>query len=155
MEGDMPAVDAFEYNMNSFMSHKMLLAGNLISSLCGLFIAITFLQSGLNKLADYSGNKSYFNAVFEKTFMRSMTGFLLPVVMLLELISGIGCIIGIVVMWGWWNPYLLGYSLALSAFALLCLLSGQRIAKDYAGAASLASYFIVAILGLFGFAIAW
>ena len=37
----------------------------------------------------------------------------------------------------------------LSAIALIFLLIGQRLAKDYAGAMSLAVYFIITILGVY------
>jgi diacylglycerol kinase len=36
----------------------------------------------------------------------------------------------------------------MSGFALLCLLAGQRLAKDYAGAAVVAAYFAVAVIGV-------
>lgn len=155
MENDMPAVDAFEYNMNSFLASKMLFACTLIAALCGLFLAVTFLQSGFNKVRDYSGNRSYFASVFEKTFLRSVSGMLLPVIMVLEILSGLGMLTGTVLMYCYLNPNILGYSLALSALTLIMLLTGQRIAKDYAGAASLTGYFIISILGLFGYALAW
>jgi putative oxidoreductase len=35
-------------------------------------------------------------------------------------------------------------------FTRFCLLLGQRLAKDYAGAASLTGYFLVAMLGIIG-----
>jgi hypothetical protein len=37
----------------------------------------------------------------------------------------------------------------LSAISLIFLLIGQRLAKDYAGAMTLAVYFIVSIMGLY------
>jgi hypothetical protein len=37
---------------------------------------------------------------------------------------------------------------SLAGVALLCLLVGQRLAKDYAGAAVIAAYFVVALIGL-------
>ena len=42
---------------------------------------------------------------------------------------------------------LLGVS--LSAITLIFLLIGQRLAKDYAGAMSLAVYFIITLLGVY------
>jgi hypothetical protein len=40
---------------------------------------------------------------------------------------------------------------ALAGVALLCLLLGQRLAKDYAGAAVVAAYFAVALIGILTF----
>jgi len=37
----------------------------------------------------------------------------------------------------------------LSAITLIFLLVGQRLAKDYAGAMSLAVYFIISIVGVY------
>jgi len=38
---------------------------------------------------------------------------------------------------------------ALSAVSLIFLLIGQRLAKDYAGAMTLAVYFIICLFGLY------
>ena len=43
--------------------------------------------------------------------------------------------------------------LSLSALNICLLFAGQRIAKDYAGAAVLAAYFAVALIGLYLFSI--
>jgi hypothetical protein len=43
---------------------------------------------------------------------------------------------------------LASFGLAVAGLALLCLLVGQRLAKDYAGAAVVAAYFAVALIGL-------
>jgi hypothetical protein len=40
------------------------------------------------------------------------------------------------------------YGAELSALSIIMLFFGQRIAKDYAGAATLVGYFIVCILGI-------
>ena len=40
---------------------------------------------------------------------------------------------------------------AFANVALLCLLLGQRMAKDYAGAAVVAAYFAVALIGILTF----
>ena len=41
------------------------------------------------------------------------------------------------------------YGIELSALCLIFLLFGQRLAKDYTGAMTLAVYFIITILGLY------
>jgi hypothetical protein len=55
-----------------------------------------------------------------------------------------------VLFFSWRHP---GFNLAslgigLAGIALLSLMIGQRLAKDYAGAAVVAAYFAVALLGL-------
>ncbi len=148
MEGDMPAADAFEYGMNSFMDFKMMLIGTLVSVLCGLFLAVTFTQSSLDKLTDYKGNKAYFSSVFEKTFLKNASGILLPVITAMEFLAALALIIGIICKFCCADSRILIIGLALSALSLICLLTGQRIAKDYAGAASLTTYFLIAVVGL-------
>jgi putative oxidoreductase len=44
------------------------------------------------------------------------------------------------------------YGLAISALSLIFLLIGQRLAKDYAGAMTLAVYFTINILGFLALA---
>jgi len=41
----------------------------------------------------------------------------------------------------------------LGFFVLICLFLGQRIAKDYAGAASLVSYMVFLIISMFVYAL--
>jgi putative oxidoreductase len=150
MENDMPAADAFESMMNSitFPVSKFLWVMALVAILCGLFLGITFVQSSLNKMFDYKGNKSYFQSVFEKTFLKNAAGILLPVITVLEFLSGLSLVIGIVITICCLYSGILVIGLTLSAFSLICLLTGQRIAKDYAGAASLTTYFLIAMTGL-------
>jgi hypothetical protein len=72
---------------------------------------------------------------------------LLSVVTVIELSAGAMCGVGVVMLflgkpvWG-----LVG--LSISCLALVSLFAGQRIVKDYAGAATLATYFGVALVGL-------
>jgi hypothetical protein len=61
---------------------------------------------------------------------------------LLSLIGAVMLIVSGCVAW-------IQYGLYLAALAFLMLFFGQRLAKDYAGAASLAIYFGVVLLGLF------
>ena len=150
MENDQPAADAFESMMGSieFPLSKYLFGMALVAILCGLFLCITFTQSCLNKLFDFKWNKSYFQSVFEKTFLKNSAGLLLVIMTLMELLSGLGLAVGIVVAFCCFDTTILFTGLGLSALSLICLLTGQRIAKDYAGAASLTTYFLIAIAGL-------
>ena len=144
----MPVADVFAGNAAELLRTFLVMA--IIAFLCSAFLAVTFLQSALNKIADYNGNRDYFKAQFGKTPLRHFTGLLLPVVTILELMSGLFCVIGMIMVplkgeTSWMIP-----GCASCAITIIFLLLGQRIAKDYAGAASLTGYFIVAILGLVG-----
>ena len=120
----------------------------LIARLMALaFFAILFLQSSLDKITDRKGNLEYLNSVFAKSPLKNSVGFLFPVITLLELAAGTCCAIGALLL-GLGNSVVGTIGLLLSCSALLCLFFGQRVANDYAGAASLAAYFAVALLGL-------
>ncbi len=144
----MPVADVFAGSAAELLRTFLVMA--VIAFLCCGFLAVTFLQSAINKIADYNGNREYFKAQFSQSPLRHLSGFLLPIITLLELLSGIFCLTGMIMVLinGETSWMILGC--ATAAFTIICLLFGQRVAKDYAGAASLTGYFIVAILGLVG-----
>lgn len=112
------------------------------------FFAVLFLQSGLDKVLDRKGNLAWMVPHFEKSPFKGQVPFMLSMLTILEVATGLMALLGAADMafdlgWG-----LARYSLWLAAFTLLCLFAGQRLAKDYAGAASLAGYFAVALIGI-------
>ena len=112
-----------------------------------VFFAILFLQSSLDKIFDRKGNLDYFAQQFSKSPLKNFSALLLSVMLLLEFSSGIFCLLGSAVIWiDYARIGVIG--LLLSCLSLLCLFFGQRLAKDYAGAVSIATYFVLAILGL-------
>ena len=114
-----------------------------------LFLTITFLQSGLDKMLDWNGNVSWLKSHFEKTFLGKMVPALVAVVLIVEVIAGILCVAGIYQILVNNDELLALYGAILSCIALLMLLFGQRIAKDYEGAKTIAIYFIPAIFAVF------
>ncbi len=117
-----------------------------------LFMAILFLQSGLDKVFNFKGNKGYIQSVFEKTFLSKFSSLLFLSITVLEIATGLLALAGSAQMFLHQVEDLALFSLLLSAVSLLSLFAGQRIAKDYGGAAGIVPYFIVAILGLYLFA---
>lgn len=115
--------------------------------LIGVFFSILFLQSGLDKVFNFNGNRSYIASVFEKTFLKDISFLLFIAIMMLETAAGLLSAVGTVYLFAG-NDILLLWGLKLSALSLLCLFLGQRIAKDYAGAAGLVSYFLLAVFGI-------
>lgn len=116
----------------------------------GLVLAVVFIQSGIDKIADYRGNYDWLNGHFSKTFLRKTVGLLLPLLTLMELAGGLHCAAGAVTLF---LKYDSGYFLLLTGHvivlaALACLMLGQRVAKDYAGAASLTGYILITLFGL-------
>ena len=114
-----------------------------------LFLIITFLQSGLDKISDWSGNLSWLKEHFAKTWLRNVVPLLLAMVLLSETISGTLCAIGIYQILALGSSSLAFYGAIVSCISLLMLLFGQRLAKDYEGAKTIAVYFIPAIFLVF------
>ena len=125
------------------------LVTNLPELLILLFIAITFLQSGLDKATDWSGNIGWLKGHFEKTFMGGMVPLMVGIILVLEVIAGL------LALWGIYSIYSTGdksialYASVLAAITLLMLLFGQRVAKDYAGAFTITGYFMVVVFGVY------
>lgn len=113
-----------------------------------LFLAITFLQSGYDKIADWKGNVGWLKSHFANTFLGNKVPFSLGIILILEIIAGILALAGI---WFLFNDSkeIALYAGIVSCVTLLFLLFGQRIAKDYDGARTIVIYFIPAIFLVF------
>ncbi|NDV42128.1 DoxX family protein [Flagellimonas sediminis] len=107
-----------------------------------VFLTITFLQSGLDKLLDWKGNVGWLTGHFSKTLFKSGVPLLLGVIMVLEMLSGILCGVGIFQFAIDGESSIGLYGSILSAITLLMLLLGQRVAKDYEGAKTIVIYLI-------------
>ena len=115
------------------------------------FVLITFLQSGIDKITDWNGNVAYIKSVFEKTFLAKFSTFLLAIIAFAEVVVGVLAIVGIYQILVHQDTFYGLLALVLSAKVLLALLLGQRIAKDYAGAMTIAVYFGVVLFGVYVF----
>lgn len=113
------------------------------------FLAITFLQSGLDKLFDWKGNVSWLKEHFSKTFMAHVVPLNVAIVLILEILAGILSVLGIYQLIANNNKTLGLYGAIVSCIVLLMLLFGQRVAKDYDGARTIAIYFVPAIFVVF------
>ncbi|MEQ9468212.1 MAG: DoxX family protein [Ekhidna sp.] len=117
--------------------------------LCLAFLAILFLQSGLDKVFNYKGNKEWLTNHFAKSPLKSTVGLLMPVITLLETAAGVFSAFGIIfyLMDGSTQMGLIGAQ--LSSLSILALFFGQRVAQNYAGAATLTTYFIISIMTVY------
>lgn len=113
-----------------------------------LFISFTFLQSGYDKIKDWKGNLGWLKSHFSETPFKNSVPVLLAVLLLFEILSGIMTVLGIYTILMYNVTYFAVWSLLLSGITFLFLLIGQRVAKDYAGAMTIAVYFIINILGI-------
>lgn|SRR5690606_6410349 len=126
-------------NITSFITEILIL----------IFIAITFLQSGIDKVVDWKGNISWLKEHFSKTFMAGQVPLMVGIILVLEVLAGILAIIGILQMIFFGMATIALYTCILAAVTLLMLLFGQRVAKEYAGAFTITGYFIVVIFGVY------
>lgn len=122
---------------------------NPASFLILLFLAITFLQSGYDKLFYWNDNVSWLKEHFSKTILKNHVPLALGKILVLELASGILSILGMVQLVLNGDREYGFYAAILSSLTLLALLFGQRLAKDYDGARTIVIYFIPAVLAVF------
>ncbi|MGC6470145.1 MAG: DoxX family membrane protein [Flavobacteriales bacterium] len=113
-----------------------------------LFLSILFIQSGLDKVFDRDNNLTWLKGHFSNSLFKNSVPFLLITITIIEVIAGFLCLIGSLTLVFTKNPTVAIAGVVLSALALLMLFFGQRLAKDYAGAQSLVSYFILSLLAL-------
>jgi len=117
----------------------------IAQTLASAFLAVLFLQSGLDKVLDWKGNKDYIAGFFSKTPLRKFSTVMLLQITLLEMLAGIvsaaGCLTVLVT-----RASAIAFAGAvLSGISIVALFFGQRIAKDYAAAAGMVPYAIFAI----------
>lgn len=121
---------------------------DLMRVIVSAFHAILFLQSGIDKIVDRKGNVSWLTGHFAKSPLASLVVPMLSVLTLVELAAGALSGVGVLMLLFTGSRVVAALGALLAALALLMLFFGQRMAKDYAGAAGLVPYFIVAVLSL-------
>ena len=120
--------------------------------LCQIFIAIflfiAFFQSGLDKVIDRKGNLDFLKAHFSDSPIIKIIPIMLMILTLLEIIGSV--MLGYGVYYALVNRSTLWifYGFVVIAITIIILFAGQRIAKDYLGAADLVPYFILIMLGI-------
>jgi uncharacterized membrane protein YphA (DoxX/SURF4 family) len=112
------------------------------------FFLIVFIQSGADKIMDYKGNLSFLNNLLEGVFSQPLIALSLISVTVLELTSGILCLVGIAEAIFNASCFIGLLGLTVGSIALLILLFGQRISKNYDGAKTITIYFILAMMGI-------
>lgn len=122
---------------------------NIAPILVLILLAVTFIQSGYDKVMDWKGNIAWLKGHFAKTPFKNQVPLALFHILILELISGILCLVGCIELYVN-NGRTFGlYGGIFSCVTLIMLLFGQRLAKDYDGARTIVIYFIPAILAVY------
>ena len=130
-------------------SHTLAGAMYLLQIFASAFLAILFLQSGGDKVVDRRGNLEWLKGHFAKSPLAGVAPALVTAITILELaagvLSGVGCLALIVLR----DSTVAFYGALISAVAIIALFFGQRMAKDYAGAAVLVPYFLLTIVAIY------
>ena len=114
-----------------------------------LFLIVTFIQSGIDKLLDWKGNVAFIADHFKNSPLKNSVPLLLGIILILEIVAGFFMCVGVFQLYTSEAKEIASLGIELSGITLIFLLIGQRLAKDYAGAMSLAVYFIITVLGVY------
>ena len=88
---------------------------------------------------------------FKNTLFRRIHSQALTILMFSELVAASLCAYGCLYSIIYNDTDFILYGLVITSFVLLSLLLGQRIAKDYVGAADITIYFILCIITMMSF----
>jgi hypothetical protein len=121
----------------------------LMQILASAFLAILFVQSGIDKIVDRRGNLEWLKGHFAKSPLAGTVPALLTAITILEVAAGalsaVGCLLIILLK----DSTIAFYGAILCAAAITALFFGQRIAKEYAGAAVLVPYFLLMLVAMY------
>jgi diacylglycerol kinase len=121
----------------------------LLQIFVSMFLAILFLQSGIDKVIDRRGNVDFLQGHFAKSPLAGFVRLMVTAITVLGLVAGalsaIGCALIIISR----DSALAFYGAVVAAIAIVALFFGQRIAKDYAGAAILVPYFLLTLVAIY------
>jgi len=124
-------------------------AAYILQILVSAILAVLFLQSGLDKVIDRKGNRAYLDEHFANSPLAGTVGPMFFVITILEVtagaLSGVGCILLLVTR----DATIAFLGAVVAAANLIALFFGQRVSKDYAGAAALVPYFLLAVTAIF------
>ncbi len=114
-----------------------------------LFLSITFLISGYEKVTEWKGSVAYITEHFKTSPLKNYVSLLLIILVIMDFMAGAMMFVGM------FNIALTGdtkmalYGVQISALAIIFMLVGQRLAKDYQGAMLLGVYFLICICGMY------
>ena len=120
-----------------------------IQVLISAFLAILFLQSGIDKVVDRRGNLEWLQGHFAKSPLSGMVPLMVSLITLLELASGALSLVGCILIIASRGSVIAFYGAVISGVSILALFFGQRMAKDYAGAGVLAPYFLLTLAAIY------
>jgi hypothetical protein len=122
---------------------------HLLQAFASAFLAILFLQSGIDKVVDRRGNLEWLKGHFAKSPLARMVPLMVTAITILEIAAGAFSAVGCALIVLKRGSTLAFYGAVIAVIAIIALFFGQRMAKDYAGAATLVPYFLLALSALY------
>jgi len=132
--------------MYSILSYPGLLWVNIFVA---VFLAILFLQSGIDKVINRKDELSFLKQHFANSPLKNMEGLLLTTLTIFELTAGVFNALGFLQLVFAKEKHFAQIGLIIAALSLTSLFFGQRISKDYAGSETIVTYFILVVVGMY------
>jgi hypothetical protein len=129
--------------------HTTVGAIHVMQVLISALLAILFLQSGIDKVVDRRGNLEWLKGHFAKSPLAGTVPLMVTMITIMELVAGALSAIGCLLVLFRHDSALAFYGAIVSAISILALFFGQRMAKDYPGAATLVPYFILSLAAIY------
>jgi hypothetical protein len=117
--------------------------------LVSAFLAVLFLQSGLDKVIDRTGNRRYLDAHFARSPLAGTVGPMFIVITILEISAGALSGVGLLLLLLTRDSTVAFLGAVIGGINIVALFFGQRVSKDYAGAAALVPYFLLALTAIY------
>ena len=121
----------------------------ILQLLVSAFLAVLFLQTGLDMVIDRQGNREYLDAHFSRSPLASTVGPMFLVVTILEVSAGALSAVGFALLLLTRDSLVAFLGAVVAAVNIVALFFGQRVSKDYAGAAALVPYFLLALTAIY------
>jgi uncharacterized membrane protein YphA (DoxX/SURF4 family) len=124
-------------------------ASYILQILVSAFLAVLFLQSGIDKVVDRKGNREYLDQHFARSPLAGTVGPMLLVITILEVLAGALSAVGCAQLLLAHDSVVAFLGAVVAGITIIALFFGQRASKDYAGAAALVPYFLLALAGIY------
>jgi uncharacterized membrane protein YphA (DoxX/SURF4 family) len=124
-------------------------ASYILQILVSAFLAVLFLQSGIDKVVDRRGNRAYLDGHFAGSPLAGTVGPMLIVITILEVSAGALSAVGCALLLLTHDSMVAFLGAVIAGISIIALSFGQRVSKDYAGAAALVPYFLLALTAIY------
>jgi hypothetical protein len=124
-------------------------ASYILQILASAFLAVLFLQSGIDKVVDRKGNRAYLDEHFARSPLAGTVGPMFTVITILEVSAGALSAVGCALLLLTHNSLVAYLGAVVAGVNIVALFFGQRVSKDYAGAAALVPYFLLVLAAIY------